>query len=318
MNRIIDFSDESAELSVRYQNLLVAQPSKSDVLLPLNEIAALVVSHPSVRYTHAVLSGLAAAGGVFVTCDERRLPVGMMLPLQGNFVQAERYALQAEASLPTRKRLWARIVRAKMTAQAAVLEDVRGDDRGLRIMAARVRSGDTGNLEAQASRIYWPALMGRADFRRDREADDANRLFNYGYAVLRAIVARAICGAGLHPALGLHHHNRYDAFPLADDLMEPFRPVVDRTVIRLVQERGEQAPLDKATKATLIGALTARLDVEGEARTLFDISARLASSVADAFGGEADALALPDLWSRGRGGDRPSAATGNGTHGGEA
>ncbi|MBZ0254251.1 MAG: type II CRISPR-associated endonuclease Cas1, partial [Candidatus Methylomirabilis sp.] len=235
------------------------------------------------------------SGGAFVACDEKHLPVGMLLPIDAHFVQAERFARQAEAAFPVKKRLWKQVVQAKIRAQGRLLDALHGKDMGLLPMAGRVRSGDPDNLEAQASRRYWGALFDKPGFRRDRTAEDANRNLNYGYAVLRAIVARAVCAAGLHPSLGLHHHNRYDAFCLADDLMEPFRPVVDGAVVRWVRERGEGAPFDREAKARLLEALTGRFEAEGEARTLFDLAARAASSLAGVFLGERADLALPEL-----------------------
>jgi CRISPR-associated protein Cas1 len=219
----------------------------------------------------------------------------MVLPLDAHSTQAERFDQQAQAPEPLRKRLWQQIVKVKVYAQARLLDELYGNDQGLATLAAKVRSGDTDNIEAQASRRYWLALFDDRDFKRNRDAEDQNRQLNYGYGVLRAIVARAICGAGLHPSLGLHHHNRYDAFRLADDLMEPLRPRVDRAVVAWVKEHGKEAPLDKESKRALVSALTERLTLDNESRTLFDVSARMASSLADALAGERKDLLLPEL-----------------------
>ena len=156
-------------------------------------------------------------------------------------------------SLPLRKRLWQQLVQAKIGAQAAVLRERTGSAAPLDAMTAKVRSGDPDNTEAQAARAYWPRLFG-PEFRRDRTAEGANALLNYGYAVLRAAVARAVCGAGLHPSVGLHHHNRYDALCLASDLMEPMRPLVDRIVHGLL-DGGDAPPVDKHTKPALLAVL---------------------------------------------------------------
>ena len=293
--RIIDISETPARLSVRYEQLVVEREDEPKETVPLSELAVLVVSNPRVIYTHAVLCGLAAAGGVLITCDERHMPIGMMLPLQAHYVQAERFALQAQAPLPTKKRLWQQIVQAKVRAHGSCLKELRGDDGGLNALASRVRSGDPDNLEARASRLYWTALFDDPAFRRDRDAEDQNRLLNYGYAVLRAIVARAACACGLHPSLGLHHHNRYDAFCLADDLMEPFRPFIDRAVARLIDEDGPHASLDRDTKRALLQALTGRITLAGEERTIFDVAARCASSLAAVFAGERKRLILPEI-----------------------
>lgn len=294
-DRIIDLSEEPARLNVRYKNLVIEREGAEMVTVPLEELAVLVVSHPQVSLTHAVLAGLATSGGVFVTCDDKHLPAGMLLPLATHFTQAERFEQQASASLPTCKRLWQQIVRAKLRAQACLLCELRGDDRGINALISRVRSGDPDNLEAKASRRYWPALFMGESFCRERFGLPPNQHLNYGYAVLRAAVARAICAAGLHPSLGLHHHNRYNAFCLADDLMEPFRPLVDRTVVNLTQRRGIDAPLDREAKAEILSALSGRLLLQGEWRTLFDVASRTASSLAAVFNGRQKDLLFPEM-----------------------
>jgi CRISPR-associated protein Cas1 len=294
INRILDFSESPARLRVRLAQLIVQRENLPEVSVPLVDLAVVLVAHPQVTFTQAVLSGLAAAGGVFVTCDGRNLPVGMLLPLAAHTTQAERFAAQACAALPVRKRLWRKIVRAKIKAQAALLVELRGTDFGLNALVGQVQSGDPSNVEARAARRYWPNVFADLDFRRHRENEDQNVLLNYGYAVLRAIVARAICAAGLHPSLGIHHHNRYNAFCLADDLMEPFRPKVDRAVAEYMSTHDEPYKLESAAKQNIIGELTGRYDVKGEQRTLFDASARMASSLADVFLGKEEELELPD------------------------
>ncbi len=316
--RILDFSEQPANLSVRNDLLvirIVAQDSLSspaapqqevrpqsqnggpavrEQIVPLEDIAVLVAAHPQVTFTLAVAAGLARHGGLLLTCDEKRQPAAMMLPLVTHHLQVERYAAQAQLKAPTRKRLWKQIVRAKIAAQARLLEERAGKDFGLRAMAGRVRSGDSGNLEAHAARVYWPALLGES-FRRSPEGDDVNPFLNYGYAVLRATVARAICAAGLHPTFGLHHSNRYDTFCLADDLMEPFRPLVDRIVARLAVGYQRVPVLDREAKRALLEPLTGRFSDGGETRTLFDWAARTAFSLASVIDGSAARLEIPEL-----------------------
>jgi len=294
IERIIDLSEEGASLSVNLDRLVIKRGDEQTTL-PLAELAVLIVAHPQVHYTHAVLTGICREGGAFVLCNEKRLPTGMLLPLENHYIQSYRFASQAEATLPTKKRLWKQIVKAKVTAQGRLLARTRGDDFGLSELAKKVRSGDASNIEAQASRRYWPALFGD-DFTRDPDVGGRNSLLNYGYAVLRAMVARAICASGLHPSLGLHHHNRYNPFCLADDLMEPFRPLVDEEVLSVVEHSGENPDLCKETKRKLINALTQkRFAVEGESRGLFDLLAHLASSLASVYLGEGNKLLLPDF-----------------------
>jgi len=293
-NRILDFSEAPARLRVQLAQLVVERADCSQVTTPLADVAVVVVAHPQVTYTQAVLSGLAESGGVFVVCNPKHLPVGMLLPLIGHHAQVERFAAQAHAPEPVRKRLWQQLVRAKIRAQARVLLDLYGTDHGLMALVPQVRSGDPANIEAWAARRYWSRLFGEMDFRRHREDEDHNVLLNYGYAVLRAIVARAVCAAGLHPSLGLHHHNRYSAFCLADDLMEPLRPIVDRAVAEYLTSHDAVRGLESEVKVHLVKALTARCQINGEQRTVFDTAARMASSLADIFLGNATKLELPD------------------------
>jgi CRISPR-associated protein Cas1 len=294
-DRIIDLSDAPARLSVRQSQLVIERHDHAEVTMPIAEIAVLIVAHRQVVYTHAVLAGLAGAGGAFITCDEHHMPIGMMLPITGHHLQTERFGQQAQASLPSKKRVWQQLVQAKVSVQGRLLKELHGNDHGLLALADKVRSGDPDNIEAVASHRYWPALFADPTFRRDREATDQNALLNYGYAVLRAAVARAICAAGLHPSLGVHHHNRYDAFCLADDLIEPFRPIVDRAVAQYVWEKGAPPSLDKQAKARILAALTGRSMLDGESRTLFDIAAHTAVSLSRVYAGQAKELALPHL-----------------------
>jgi len=293
--RIIDLAEDPARLSIRNSCLLIESQGRDDTTIPLEEVAVLVVSNPCVTFTHAVLAGLAGAGASMVVCDGKHMPAAMLLPLEAHFVQGERFAVQAQAPLPMRKRLWQSLARAKIRAQARLLTELRGHDAGLSDLVPRVRSGDVGNVEAQAAARYWPALLGDPGFRRERYGPEPNRLLNYGYAVLRAIIARAVCAAGLHPSLGLHHHNRYDAFCLVDDLMEPFRPIVDRAVVCYWQKRRPSARLDKSAKEALVGALMGRVSVDGESRTLFDIAARTATSLVAVYARKGKNLILPEL-----------------------
>ncbi len=293
-NRIIDISETPARLKIKLRQLLIEPQETESVSIPLTDLAVLIVSHPQVSYTQAVLSGLADEGGVFITCDKQRLPNGILLPLQANHLQAERFSNQAIVKQPVQKRIWQQVVRAKISSQAELLESLHGADSGLRALLPLVKSGDPQNVEARAARRYWRVLFGTNTFRRDRAAIDQNRLLNYGYAVLRAITARAICGAGLHPSLGIHHHNRYNPFCLADDLMEPFRVLVDQTVAQHVEEYGTEATFDRSVREELLESLTGRVEINGHYRTLFDTLARIASSLNGVFSGETKKIELPE------------------------
>lgn len=289
-DRVLDFAEGAAYLHVKDEQLVVERDGRPVASVPLGDIAIIIMAHPRVTCTQAVFAGLMDRGAALITCDRGHLPTGMLLPTVAHFTQAERFAAQAQASLPRKKRAWQQIVREKIRAQAALLEDLHADGAALRELAKRVRSGDPENVEAQAARRYWALLFDDPQFRRRRDGDGPNRLLNYGYAVLRAVVARAICAAGLHPSLGLHHHNRYDPYCLADDLMEPYRPVVDAAVVEHVRCFGKDAPLDRRGKQALLEPLTGRFLAEKEARTLFDLAARTASSLAQLYQGDARRL----------------------------
>ena len=293
-DRIVEIAEGPAELCVRDGRIRIRRPDHEDTFVPLRDLAGLVVAHPRVTSTQAVFTGLAEAGAFYIACDETRLPAAMLVPIRGHCVQAERFRLQAAASLPLQKRLWKQIVRAKVLAQSRLLRDIHGHDYGLSDLARGVRSGDPSNVEARAARRYWPALFTSA-FRRDREAADQNRFLNYGYAVVRAAVARAACASGLHPGLGIHHHNRYNPMPLADDLMEPLRPLVDRATVDYIDRAGADAPMDREARAALVGILTRRFRLNGESRALFDILARTAGSLVAVFEGSRRDLLLPEI-----------------------
>ena len=301
-DRILDIADTPAYLCVRGALLCLQPPDHpgqdtKEVTIPMRELAAVVLTHAQLTCTRSVLSGLAEAGAVVVACNDHFMPVAMMLPLTGYHAPARRLTAQANAPLPTLKRLWQQIIIAKVRAQAALLRDVRNDDFGLSALSAKVRSGDPDNIEAQAARIYWTALFNDTDFLRAPSGGraDQNRFLDYGYAVLRAAVARAICASGLHPGLGVHHHHRNNAFCLADDLMEPYRPLIDRAVAELVADNLADAPLDKTIKPRLINPIMGRYDFNGEERSLFDILGRMTASLAAVFEQRQERLDLPDI-----------------------
>lgn len=199
--------------------------------VPIEDMGMLLMEHEQVTVTQGLLAKLLEHNVAVVHCNGQHHPAGMLLNFQGNSTQTETFIAQAEASKPLKKQLWQQVVKAKITNQAAVLEAMGQDGGRLYKLAQEVRSGDPDNREGTAAVYYWPRLFkGQPDFLRDREGHYPNNLLNYGYAILRATVARALAGSGLHPTLGLFHRNRYNAFCLADDMMEPYRPLVDQVV----------------------------------------------------------------------------------------
>jgi len=294
-SRILEFSATPVYVRLRLGQMVIEREGQPETTLPLEDVAVIVVSHPQAVFTNAVYSEFLKLGGAVVRCDSQHNPAGLLLPLVGHSTQQERFEAQAAAPLPLKKRLWSQIVRAKVERQGALLRAESGEDAGLGAMALRVRSGDADNIEAQAAQRYWPRIFGDPDFRRRRDGEHPNALLNYGYAVLRAAVARAICASGLHPSLGLHHCNRYDAFCLADDLMEPFRPIVDGAVVSIVRARGMATPVDRESKVGILSVLSGRFEANGERRTLFDWLSSSAASLARIYEGSGENLELPEL-----------------------
>ncbi len=298
IDRIVEIANP-ARLSIRNAQLVIERPQQEQLSLPfttpVSEIAVLLLAHPQITLSQAVLSRIAEAGGSVVTIDGKFLPASMQLPVQAHFLQTERFAKQMQLTLPNRKRFWQQIVRAKIRAQGELLTELHGSDSGLIAMSARVRSDDGGNLEAQAARRYWPLVFSNPKFRRGSEGPDQNRHLDYGYTVLRAAVARALCAAGLHPSIGLRHKNRYDAFCLAADVMEPFRPLVDRRVAQWIAHHDPAAPFDPATKNWIITATTSRYLCSREQRSLFDILFRTANSLAQCITGKTHEIEIPSL-----------------------
>lgn len=292
-NRILEISQAPAKLRVEHQQLVIQQEDSPPRTVPLEDVAVLIVAHPQVSYTQAVLSDLVSNGGTFVTCDRCRMPNGMLLPLDAHSTQTERFRDQFALPLPRRKRLWQQVVQSKIAMQAMLLVEQTGCDHGLTPLIGLVRSGDPTNVEARAARQYWTALFGK-EFRRDRGAEDVNILLNYGYAVLRAITARSVCAAGMHPSVGLHHHNKYNSWCLADDLMEPYRPCVDRVVYRMTDAGRNSYRLEPKVRAELLSSLLSYVSIGDQTRSLFDASTVSAQSLRNAICDKSAALMFPE------------------------
>ena len=232
-----------------------------------------------------------------ITCDNAHLPVGLMLPLCGNTTQSERFRLQIDASLPLKKQLWQQTVQCKIRNQAAVLQNTRNAIvKNMLAWAGEVKSGDSDNLEGRAAAYYWrnlfPDILG---FTRDRNGLPPNNLLNYGYAILRAVVARALVGSGLLPTLGIHHHNRYNAYCLADDIMEPYRPYVDALVCRLVSDGHITEELTTELKRELLQIPTLDVVINGKRSPLMVAVGQTTASLYRCFSGEQRKIAYPEM-----------------------
>jgi CRISPR-associated protein Cas1 len=292
IGRIVEVADDRRHLSMNRGFMVVkdTESSKEIGQVPLDDIAAVIANAQGLSYTNNLLVALAERGAPFVLCAANHNAVGMLLPIEGNFEQSKRIEAQIAASLPTHKRLWAAVVRSKLEQQAAALEAAGAPTAPLTALAAKVRSGDPDNLEAQGARRYWGLLFGDG-FRRDQQGGGINGLLNYGYTVMRAAMARAVISAGLHPGIGLHHSHDNNAMRLVDDLMEPFRPVIDLKVWQL-RRNGEETVTPESKRA-LVRTLYDDMQTASGATPVTVCTQRLAVSLAQVYLGERDKLDLP-------------------------
>jgi CRISPR-associated protein Cas1 len=292
VGRILHFS-RPYHLSVRLSQLVITDKDTGEILnRPIEDTAVLMLEHPQLTYTHALMQELMAHNVAVVFCGADYHPAGMVLPLAGNVLQHQRFKSQLEASQPLKKQLWQQTVKAKIQNQAAMLDSIGKHGLPLRQMASEVKSGDSENHEARAARAYWSQLFLH-EFRREREGGWPNSALNYGYAVLRAATARAIVAAGLLPTLGIHHSNKYNAYCLADDLMEPYRPFVDAEVVELQQLGMDD--LTKEAKAKLIGVVLADVKQDGQKGPMMAALHRTAQSLVKCFEQEGRKLSYPQL-----------------------
>jgi CRISPR-associated protein Cas1 len=256
---------------------------KAESRVPIEDIGVCVLDNPQITISHGAINRLLANNCAVMFCDDRHIPSGLLLPLVGNETQSERHRAQVEAKLPMRKRLWAQTVQAKIFNQAAMLTMAGYDNGALLRFANSVKSGDAGNLEGRAAARYWKVIfksMGVEGVTRDREGEPPNNMLNYGYAVLRAVIARALVGSGLLPSLGVHHRNRYNPYCLADDAMEPYRPFVDMLVYRYVAVHGAPMQLGKDEKKLLLGLPVMDVKIDGEKSPLMVAAQRTSASLA--------------------------------------
>lgn len=294
IKRTVEISGYKTYFHMTHGQLVVEREGEQVGQVPIEDIGLLVVDNPTASYSHLGVVRLLENGAAVILCGEDHLPAGVLTPIEGNSLQAERLRIQVEAPLPTRKRLWQQIVQAKIRHQAEIAGSPEAKTRLLQLLE-QVKSGDPHNVEAQAARVHWAAWLGpRSGFRRERDGSPPNSLLNYGYMVLRAAVARAIVGAGLHPSLGLQHHNRYNAYSLADDLMEPFRPLVDLTVRELWH--GGKREIDKEAKQVLLGLLTHTCETDGRIGPLLVAIEFLSASLLKCLSGAEKNLRVPSLF----------------------
>lgn len=269
---------------------------KAEVTKPIEDIGVVVLDNKQITVTSGVLEALLENNCAVITCDSKSMPVGLLLPLYGNTTQNERFRHQLDASVPLMKQLWQQTIKVKIENQARVLEKCSGEVyKCMKVWSSEVRSGDSENMEARAAAFYWKNLFLIEGFTRGRDGIPPNNLLNYGYAILRAVVARGLVSSGLLPTLGIHHHNRYNAYCLADDIMEPYRPYVDELVYGIVNSGLDYEVLSKEIKAKLLTIPTLEVNISGKRSPLMIAVGQTTASLYKCFNGELRKIIYPEM-----------------------
>ncbi len=269
---------------------------KVEITKPIEDIGVLVLDNKQITITSGVLEALLENNCAVITCDSKSMPVGLMLPLYGNTTQNERFRHQLDASLPLKKQLWQQTIKIKIENQAAVLKKCTKEEiRCMKVWASEVKSGDSENMEARAAAYYWKNLFPIDGFTRERNGISPNNLLNYGYAILRAVVARGLVSSGLLPTLGIHHHNRYNAYCLADDIMEPYRPYIDELVYSIVESDMDYTELSKEIKGRLLTIPTLEVNISGKRSPLMVAVGQTTASLYKCFSGELRKISYPEM-----------------------
>lgn len=287
-----------AYLHKNIQQLKVVKPDDNSEMgsVPIEDIGVVLLDHPQITLTHALMAALLERNVAIISCDEKHLPVGLMLPLDGNTLQTERFTAQIEASEPLKKNLWAQTIKAKIENQAEVLQRAKIDNKRLLALVPQIQSGDPDNIEGRAASVYWKLLFDDLPFVRDRFGAMPNAHLNYGYAILRAIMARALVGSGLLPTLGIHHSNKYNAYCLADDVMEPYRPFCDWMVYQMVKHdeiNGDEITKDHKTK--LLSLASIDIQIDGKKSPLMVGLPRTTNSLFECFVGSRRKIIYPEF-----------------------
>jgi CRISP-associated protein Cas1 len=264
--------------------------------IPIEDIGVLILDHQQITITQALIAKLLENNVALITCDARHHPTGLMLNLDGNTLQSLKFKAQIDATVPLKKQLWQQTVSAKINNQASLLDTLRIPTKNMRNWAAEVKSGDADNHEAVAAANYWKNLFAIfPNFKRDREGDPPNNLLNYGYAILRAVVARSIVASGMMPTLGIFHKNQYNAYCLADDIMEPYRPFVDKVVWEIVRTNGSYLELTPQMKQQLLNIPAMDVKINNEKSPLMVAVQKTTASLTKCFEGKQRKLLYPEF-----------------------
>ena len=284
--------------SIISKNLqLVIKSETREGTVPIEEIGFIILDHPEIYISMPAMNLLIENNSAVIICNRNHLPNGQFLNLNSHHIQQEIFKNQIEASLPLKKQLWQQTIIEKITNQGILLQKITGQKNTLDFLASKVLSGDSSNMEGVAASQYWKSFFETTDiaFKRERFGDYPNNFLNYGYAILRAATARALSGSGLLNTLGVHHKSKYNAFALADDIMEPFRPLVDEKVFEIIKQYEEQ-DLNTKIKADLLQILTRTVYFEDEKSPLMVALQKTASSLQQCYTGERKKIKYPKLW----------------------
>ena len=288
-----------AYLSSKTEQLIIKQEKEGEekiTTIPIEDIGVMILDHPQITITQVAIAKLVDNNVALITCDASHHPTGLLLNLSGHTLQGARFKAQIEASEPLKKNLWQQTIKAKISNQAALLHSHGKEVRNMRFWASKVQSGDAENHESRAAVQYWKKLFPKElMFTRDRSGEPPNNLLNYGYAILRAATARALVGSGLLPTLGIFHRNQYNAYALADDIMEPYRPFVDKVVLDIIENGEALDNLNTSLKKQLLQVLTLDVIIEGQRSPLMVGIQRSTASLAKCFLGEQRKINYPEL-----------------------
>jgi CRISPR-associated protein Cas1 len=264
--------------------------------MPIEDIGVVILDHQQITISQALISRLLSNNVALVTCDNTHHPTGLLLNLDGNSLQSQKFQAQVEASMPLKKQLWQQTVSVKINNQAAMLEAIREPAKNMRNWAQEVKSGDSGNHEALAAAYYWKKLFPEfLEFRRERYGAPPNNLLNYGYAILRAVVARSLVSSGLLPTLGIFHKNQYNSYCLADDMMEPYRPFVDKVVVSIVRMNGKFLELTPNMKKDLLNIPAMDVRINDEQSPLMVAIQKTTASLSKCFEGKLRKIQFPEF-----------------------
>jgi CRISP-associated protein Cas1 len=296
IKRTLYFSNPSY-LKTKNEQLVFESPETGETKqVPIEDIGLLILDHQQLTITQALIAKLLANNVALITCDNSHHPTGLLLNLDGNTLQSAKFQAQVEATVPLKKQLWQQTVSAKINNQASLLETKKIPVKNLRNLANEVKSGDSDNYEAQAAAYYWKHLLPDfLEFRRERFGPPPNNLFNYGYAILRATVARSLVASGLLPTLGIFHKNQYNAYCLADDMMEPYRPFVDRIVTEIVRMNGKFLELTPAMKKELLNIPALDVRIRNEKSPLMVAVQKTTASLAKCYEGSQRKIDYPEF-----------------------